>query len=140
MPCEYVYFIKENNVRSSEASSNWHGAHYSWNSWKTLGETDNFPIFLDNSLNFVEFFFYQFYKQSRTCRSTKLVIVPFVFYLNTISVAATVAKITWFHFVFTVREFGIGSWNNRFFTLKNSWNFVILSQWASWNECVDFLS
>ena len=71
-------------------------SHYSWNSgkllefwnflsgpWKTPGKTDNFPVLLENSWNFVENF-KQFYKRNKTCKSISLINVFFVVYVDSI--------------------------------------------------------
>ena len=60
-------------------------------------------------------------------------IVLFLFYVDLISVAATVAEITWYRFVFGEGEFGTGSWKNKFFIFENSWNFIV-SHWAPWSK------
>mgnify|MGYP001793909504 CR=1 FL=1 len=48
---------------------------------------------MENSWNFVENFC-QFYKRIKICRNVLLVIVFFVFYIDSVSVASTVAEIT----------------------------------------------
>ena len=60
-------------------------------------------------------------------------ILLFIFYVDSISAAATVAKITCCRFVFAKREFGVGSWKNKIFTsgelLENSW-FIVIINWS----------
>ena len=54
-------------------------------------------------------------------------IVYFLFYVDLISVAATVSENTWYRFVFATENLRLGPRKIKFFTLENSWNFVIIS-------------
>ena len=75
--------------------------HYSW---KTPGilkyssrplenfwNKNNFPVLLQHFWKFVELF-HQFYKETKTYRSVPIITVCFAFYVNLISVGATVAE------------------------------------------------
>ena len=74
------------------------------------------------------------YKQTKTCRSRLTCGCSFSFFYVFFPVAATVWKNTRYCFVFTKQEFSADSWKNKFFTLENSWDFVIINQWAPcWN-------
>ena len=79
--------------------------------WKTLGKTDNFLVFLEleNSWNFVEMVFYHFYKQTENCRSIWFMILLFVFYVDSISVAASVAQITLCRFFLPRENLGLST-------------------------------
>ena len=84
--------------------------------------------------------FHQFYKQ--TFRSIWLMVVLFVFYVDSVSVFATVAEITWYRFVFAEREFRFGPSKSKFSTLENSWKTpgILLSSLSEHHDCVIFSS
>ena len=53
-------------------------------------------------------------------------ILLFIFYVDSISVAVIAAEITWYRFALTKWELGICSWKNKFFTMENSRKFLSL--------------
>ena len=105
--------------------------------WKTPLKTNN-SLYYWKTPEILKKHFCQFSKQTKIWRSIWLIIIVFfIFYVDSISAAATVAEIVWCCFVFACQD-----WERNWVwvlekcilypgeMLKNSWNFFIISQWA----------
>ena len=118
-----------------KADKSHHGAQFFWNSLKTPGILNfflgpwktpwkNMSLYSWKTPLILWKHFYQFYKQTKTCRSIWVIIFLVVFYVDSILDDVTVEEITCYHFVFAEREFAFGSWKDKFFVLVNSWKTV----------------
>ena len=84
---------------------------------------------LENSWNFVDNF-HLFYKQTKTCRSIWLMIILFVFYVDSISInaATLLAEITWYCFVFSRENLGLAPGKRNSLPWKTPGNMIISKQ------------